>query len=93
MENNLKEMSEIFKILSNDVRLCIISNLCFYGEKRVKELQDCAGASQSFVSQQLSKLKSLGVVISRKEGLEIFYSLTDKRICSIIQKLNICQKK
>lgn len=89
MKKNITEMANIFKILSNDVRLCILANLCFNGEKKVTDLQNCAGASQSFVSQQLSKLKALNIVESRKEGLEIYYSLKDKRICSIIKSLDI----
>ena len=91
MNQDIKEMSDIFKILSNDVRLCIISKLCYSGEQKVTDLQNCAGASQSFVSQQLSKLRNLGIVSSRKEGIEIYYSLVDKKICNIIQKLEICK--
>lgn len=93
MENHIKEMAEIFKILSNEVRLCIVANLCFFGEKKVSELQNCSGASQSFVSQQLSKLKDLGIVAARKEGVEIYYTLVDERICSVLNKIDACNMK
>jgi DNA-binding transcriptional ArsR family regulator len=53
IEKKIFQMSEIFKILSNEVRLCILTNLCKNGEKRVNDLQTCANSSQSFVSQQL----------------------------------------
>ncbi|MEG2646077.1 MAG: metalloregulator ArsR/SmtB family transcription factor [Clostridia bacterium] len=89
MKQDIKEMSEIFKILSNDVRLCILTNLCLNGEKKVGELQLCTKSSQSFVSQQLSKLKSLGIIDSRKSGVEVFYFLNNKKISNVIKLLNI----
>lgn len=64
--NNSKNLSSLFDILSNEVRLCVLSNLYFNGEKNVTELQACSDSSQSNVSQQLSKLKALGIIESRK---------------------------
>ena len=82
-----KEIAEIFKVLSNEVRLCILTNLCFNGEKKVNELQRCAGSSQSFVSQQLIKLKHMGIIVDRKEGVEVYYKLSDERIEKIIKEV------
>lgn len=93
MKQQITEMSNIFKILSNEVRLCILVNLCNSEEKRVSELQCCAQSSQSFVSQQLSKLKDLGVVDSHKKGVEMYYYLSDKKICDIIKKLGLVNNK
>ena len=50
MKQKITEMSNIFKILSNEVRLCILVNLCGGEEKRVTELQCCSNSSQSFNS-------------------------------------------
>ena len=93
MKQKITEMSNIFKILSNEVRLCILVNLCGGEEKRVTELQCCSNSSQSFVSQQLSKLKALGIVSSHKNGVETYYYLTDKKICDIIKKLGLVNNK
>ena len=93
MKQSITEMSNIFKILSNEVRLCILVNLCGGEEKRVTELQCCSNSSQSFVSQQLSKLKALGIVSSHKNGVETYYYLTDKKICDIIKKLGLVNNK
>lgn len=89
MKKEIKKISEIFKLLSNESRLCILSNLCLNGEKKVSELQTCAGSSQSFVSQQLSKLKAMGIVKDRKEGQEVYYCLVNKDVCDIIKSLNL----
>ena len=52
MKQKITEMSNIFKILSNEVRLCILVNLCNNEEKRVTDLQCCSNSSQrnSFVT-------------------------------------------
>lgn len=93
MKQKITEMSNIFKILSNEVRLCILVNLCGGEEKRVTELQCCSNSSQSFVSQQLSKLRDLGIVSSHKKGVETYYCIKDKNICDIIKKLGLVNNK
>lgn len=82
-----EEKANIFKILSNNVRLCILTNLCKNGEKKVSDLQRCACTSQSFVSQQLMKLKYMGIITDRKDGVEVYYSICDEKIKSIIEKI------
>ncbi len=85
--NITEEKAELFKILSNNVRLCILTNLCRNGEKRVNELQQCANASQSFVSQQLMKLKYMGIITDRKDGVEVYYKICDNKVKDIIEKI------
>lgn len=89
MNSKLYETQELFKILSNEVRLCILINLCKCGELKVGDLQNCASSSQSFVSQQLSSLKKQKIISSRKIGLEVYYKVIDNRICEIINKLDL----
>ncbi|MDD3048550.1 MAG: metalloregulator ArsR/SmtB family transcription factor [Bacilli bacterium] len=89
----IKEMASIFKLLSNDIRLCIMVGLCKMGETKVGDLQHCIGASQSVISQHLAKLKALNLVSSRKEGLEVYYKLTDSKICDIVKQLDVCNDK
>lgn len=89
MKKEIQKTSEIFKLLSNEVRLCIVVNLHLNGEKKVNELQDCSGASQSFVSQQLSKLKAAGIIKSRKEGQQVYYSIANEDVLNIIKNINI----
>lgn len=82
-----KKMSHLFDVLSNEVRLCILKNLIFNGEKNVTELQNCSFTSQSNVSQQLSKLKALKIIESRKSGNEVFYTIIDPDVKKIIERL------
>lgn len=89
MKKNIKEYASIFDVLSNEVRLCILVNLCRNHEKNVGSLQSCAKVSQSVVSQQLAKLKIMGIITSTKVGNEVFYSIVNKEIIDIINNLKI----
>ena len=62
----IEEKAEIVKALSSPARLCIVKTLI--------DITDCMDLSQSAISQQLAKLKSLGLVEVRREGNMAFYS-------------------
>lgn len=69
---------EIFKALANPVRLDII-DLLLEGEKCVCEIQQALKKyEQPHISKSLSRLKSIGLIKDRKEGLNVYYSL---KIC------------
>lgn len=87
MKNKITQLSKVFKILSNEVRLCILLNLQLNGEQKVGDLQHCANSSQSFVSQQLAKLKALDIITSKKVGNEVFYSIKNTEVGAILNGL------
>jgi len=75
-----KMKAELCKTFSDPKRLIIISELRG-GEKTVGELTAVLNISQAVISRQLAILRSRGVVIPRRAGNNIFYSLADPRIC------------
>ena len=79
--------AEIMKMLSNPVRLCILTNLIKNGRKNVSELIVCSNVTQSLVSQQLSKLRLAGIIVSEKIGNEVYYEIKDEKIIKIIDLL------
>lgn len=87
MKEKILHMSQIFKILSNDIRLCILVNIIKKREVKVTDLQECVGASQSLVSQQLAKLRLQDIIEANKKGKEVYYSLKDEKIKEIIEKI------
>ncbi|MFA6865979.1 MAG: metalloregulator ArsR/SmtB family transcription factor [Clostridia bacterium] len=90
----IKVFTELFKVLGNEKRLCILINLCLHGEQTVGDLAKCANGAQSYVSQQLGKLRDQKIVASRKEGLQIYYKIIDENVKDIITKTglnNICK--
>ena len=67
--------AEIFKALANPVRLDII-DLLSDGEKCVCEIQSALKKyEQPHISKSLSKLKSVGLIKDRREGMNVYYSL------------------
>lgn len=66
--------TKILKALAHPSRLLMIDALVD-GEKCVCELQRLVGSDISTVSKHLSLLKAAGIVLDRKEGLQVYYRL------------------
>ncbi len=75
--------SNFLKAISHEGRLMILCHLST-GEKSVTELEELLSARQAAVSQQLSRLRSEGLVAPRRDGKAIYYSLTDPRAVQIL---------
>ena len=78
--------AEIFHALSDPIRLEIMDFLRD-GEKCVCEITPHLNLVQPLVSRHLRILKNAGLIQRRKEGTWHYYSLTDKRIIELIDKL------
>ena len=86
MAGRCDEVSEALKSLAHPVRLKVLCALIDC-EKTVNELTAFGGISQSAMSQFLGRLKTEGVVSSRKEGTFVFYTLADKKLRKLIHAL------
>ena len=84
MMKNACEASNFLKAISHEGRLMILCHLST-GEKSVTELEELLSARQAAVSQQLSRLRSEGLVAPRREGKAIYYRLTDRRAIQILE--------
>lgn len=71
---NTENANRFLRILANETRLKI---LCFLtqGEKPVSEIRALIGLPQPTVSQQLSVLRTEGLVDSRRVGKIVYYKL------------------
>lgn len=83
MMESAQAASNFLKAISHEGRLMILCHLAS-GEKSVTELEELLSARQAAVSQQLSRLRLEGLVIPRRDGKTIFYSLADDRPTRII---------
>ena len=77
----------VLKILANEDRMLLLCQLS-QGEHCVSELQDELGIYQPTLSQQLSVLRSEGVVATRREGKNIYYSVADPAMLEILALLH-----
>jgi DNA-binding transcriptional ArsR family regulator len=91
---NACEASEFLKALSHEVRLLI---LCFLieGEKSVGEIEHLLELRQPAVSQQLARLRADGLVETRRDGKNIYYSLARSEVRDVIEVLHqaFCQTR
>lgn len=81
--NVVEEMAVLFKMFADSTRLRIL-NLLLYKELNVCEIANLLNMTHSAISHQLATLKIVNLVKSRKNGKEVYYSLADDHISSII---------
>ncbi|PLX78761.1 MAG: ArsR family transcriptional regulator [Desulfuromonas sp.] len=78
--------AEILKVLGHPVRLKIIAGLSTE-TCNVKKIWECLGLPQATVSQHLALLKNKGIITGKREGVEVFYSVTSKEALRIVSAL------
>ena len=74
------------KLLGNVERLLLLCQLS-QGELCVSDLEEVLGIHQPTLSQQLGVLRNEGVVSTRREGKNIFYSVADPAMLEIVAVL------
>lgn len=82
-----EETAELLKVIAHPVRLCIVNGLLEKGTCNVSFIQNCLDTPQSTISQHLQKLRTIGIVEGKREGTEIYYSISNKKIAFLVQKL------
>ena len=75
--------AEFFKALSHPLRIAIIDALRA-GEVGVNDLSAQLKVEQSTLSQQLAMLRSRNIVVGRKDGQSVFYSVRDPAIFRLL---------
>lgn len=81
-------LASIFKILGDTTRIRILESLKENGDFNVTCIAEVCELSQSLVSHQLKVLKDARLVKSRKSGKQVYYSLDDMHVLSLLDILN-----
>lgn len=71
----VRELAQVFKLLSDETRLRILLYLAQNEEMHVTQLCNRLGQSQPAVSHHLALLRVSGLIESRREGKHNFYSV------------------
>ncbi|WP_426148842.1 metalloregulator ArsR/SmtB family transcription factor [Polaromonas sp. DSR2-3-2] len=74
------------KVLANEDRLLLLCQLS-QGERCVGELEAALGIHQPTLSQQLGVLRNEGLVNTRRQGKQIFYSVANPATLEILALL------
>lgn len=76
----------VLKVLAHEARLLLLCQLS-QGERSVGELEEMLGIHQPTLSQQLGVLRAEGVVNTRRDGKNVYYSVADPAAVEILAVL------
>ena len=85
-EAALEVVAHRFAVLAEPMRLRLLQAL-FAGEKNVTELVGATGGTQANISRHLQTLIRAHMLSRRKEGLQVFYAISDPsifKLCSLV---------
>src|SRR3954451_6560309 len=87
MESPLRRFkAEIFQALSHPTRIAIV-DLLRGGERSASQIIEGLGLEQANASQHLAVLRTRQIVVSRKAGNQVFYSLRDPVLLKVLDLL------
>jgi ArsR family transcriptional regulator len=75
--------AEFFKALAHPLRISILDELRD-GELTVNEIGQKFAVEPANASQQLAVLRNKNIVTARKEGSNVYYSVTDKTVFKLL---------
>ena len=75
--------AEFFKALAHPIRIRILDSLRD-GEKGVNELSEILRIEPANVSQQLAILRMRNIVVGRKAGSNVYYSVSDPKVFRLL---------
>lgn len=80
------QVSNMLKQLANQDRLLILCQLAEQ-EHNVSQIEQLTGIMQPTLSQQLTILRRANLVVTRREGKQIYYAIQDQRLMRLLQTL------
>ena|SRR5579884_910037 len=87
MEDDLRRFkSEIFQGLANPTRIAIVE-LLRDGELSAGQLIEKLGLEQANASQHLSVLRAKQIVVGRRAGNQVYYSIRDRALIEVLDIL------
>jgi ArsR family transcriptional regulator, lead/cadmium/zinc/bismuth-responsive transcriptional repressor len=84
-EHSGAHVAELFRAFSDTSRVRIMSAL-LGGEKNVNTLAELIGVSESAVSHHMRGLRQMRLVVARRDGREVFYSIEDQHIVTLLKQ-------
>lgn len=82
--------ANMFKLLGHPLRLRIVELLDLNGEMTVTEIQTATDEPQSTVSIYLNRMKTVGLLTSRRDGNQSYYTLAEPKLRTLLDCLRGC---
>lgn len=81
-----QQIARVAQALASDARLQILEFVA-QGERSVESLASMTGLSMANCSKHLQALRQAGLVVARKEGLRVYYSLAGDDVSRLLSSL------
>lgn len=85
VQSDVAVAAQLFRGMGDPTRLAILTEL-LAGERRVVDLVEAVGSSQSNVSGHLACLKECGLVIDRPQGRAVHYRLATPGVVDLLRQ-------
>ncbi|MFQ5582078.1 MAG: ArsR/SmtB family transcription factor [Mariprofundaceae bacterium] len=85
-EEKIQAATQGLRAIAHELRLAVLCHL-MDGPMCVHELVSLTGASQSNLSQHLSKMRMMGLLVNEKRGQEVYYRLADPAYGDLVHAL------
>lgn len=90
--NKLEMAASRLRAIAHPMRIAIISLLDEHNKLSVTEIYTALDIEQASASHHLNILKTKGVLVSKRKGKKIHYSLKNEILSEIIDCINRCQE-
>ncbi|MFB2553467.1 ArsR/SmtB family transcription factor [Ensifer soli] len=86
MQEKAAEAADFMRLFSTPSRLILLCHIA-QKERSVSEIQEDLDFKQPALSQQLGELRQAGVVQTRRESRQVYYSIADDRVTAVMEML------
>lgn len=86
MQQKATEAADFMRLFSTPSRLLLLCHIA-QRERSVGEIQEDLDFKQPALSQQLAELRQAGVVQTRRESRQVYYSIADERVAVVMEML------
>ncbi len=89
----LERVASMLKAIAHPVRIAILNLLEEHGLLSVSEIYQKLGIEQSSTSHHLGILKDKGVLKSKRDGKNTYYSLKHENFAKVVECIGNCPDK
>ncbi len=80
----VSQAATMLKCIGHPIRLQIIELLDRTGEQNVTTIYEALEIEQAVASQHLNLMRDKGILASRRDGVNVYYSVNDPRVTQVI---------
>jgi DNA-binding transcriptional ArsR family regulator len=88
--DTVQDAARVLKCIGHPVRLRIIELLDTGGEQTVTAIGEAIGLEQATTSQHLNLMRDKRILSARRDGVNMFYDISDEKVVRVIDCLRAC---